>query len=160
MIRSRIGRAVPVILSVVLSAIVGGAVATSAQETPGNNPFVQILTKLDNISDRLTAEPPPPAPVTLATPALYFSEGHYMTCYVVNVGTENVEVLIEAIDTFGVVLHQDMVVVAPGYTENISLGTQGGRRCEFTFEGSATTVRASLHWLDIPTKVITSVDAR
>jgi hypothetical protein len=154
--RIRIGRVVPVTIAVVLLVIASSVVALSAKSA---NPFDQILAKLDEIIAALT--PPAPADsVTLATPALLVGSNHSGHCTLTNLGTENLEVFVRVLDESGDVTIQDTPLVEAGSTFGFGTGL-GSKRCEFTFEATATLVRAHLQVVDLSsTTAVTSVDAR
>ena len=155
--RSSIGRVVRVTIAVVLLVIASRVVALSAQAT---NPFDQVLAKLDEI---IATVAPPAGPVRLATPTVNSTLLVNFYCVIANIGTESVEVLVSMRDAFGGLADgtpQPLLVVEPGRTEGIiKTLAPGAVRCEFEFNGTATSVRANLqyHTLDDP---VASVDAR
>ncbi len=113
--RSRIGRVVPVTIVVVLVVIASSVVAVSAQ---GNNPLGEILAKLDEIIEMLTA-PPVDAEVTLASSAVLVPTTQTIGCLLVNVGTENVDGAFRVIGSLGDVIAERPVLVEPGRTGGI-----------------------------------------
>jgi hypothetical protein len=136
--RISILRAVPVTITVLL-VIIGSVGALSAE---GANPFDEVLAKLDEIIGVLTP-PPTDAEVTLASSLVSVITTQHMGCTAVNIGTENVEGVLRVIGPVGVIV-ENPVVLTPGEAGSILDTGTGLRRCEFTFVGTASSVRANL----------------
>lgn len=155
MIRSRIGRIVRVTIPVVLLVVVTSVVTLSAQGNPTLN---EILGKLDNIIGLLT--PTPPGPVTLATSALFIPPTQIAFCSVANPGTEPVLVTIRMFSLSEVpIVGPYDATVNPGATTAFSFPGADFRRCEFTFVGTAASVRGALFAMNGVDLVTTASDA-
>ena len=155
--RHRIGRVVAAGVALMLVILVSRGVALAA--APGN-PFDQVLGKLDAIIETLTpTRPVPEGEVRLATPALYATEDQSFDCVLANIGTETLTVVVHIIDLTHEV-DEVLRVIAPGATSGTRQVRTGWHRCEFTFTGSAESVRANLQLFDTATKAVASVDAR
>ena len=114
------------------------------------NPLTAILAKLDHIITLVTPPDPPtvPAAVTLSTPAVYVGVGQMVSCYASNVGTGTIaEIRIRRVNfATGAILQSasfanvaaEQSVTTPGAFDSQS------QRCEYTFEGTASMVRAAL----------------
>src|SRR5262245_59830097 len=154
--RISIRRAVPVAIAVVLLVIVGSVCAASAK----GSPFDEILAKLDEIIETL-APPPTDAQMTVATSPVLMSAILHVVCLVANVGTENVEGPLRVIGDSGIVLAEISLNLVPGNTGGITAPGPGALRCEFTFEGAASSVRANLHLRNSSDdSIIAIIDAR
>jgi hypothetical protein len=155
--RNRIGPFVSVTITVVLLVLASSVVALSAR---GNNPFDEILAKLDEIIESV-APPPTNEEVTMATPPVLMSANHEIVCLIANIGTENLEVIKRIVGADGTVLEEGPLSVPPGHTLGATEPGPGALRCEFTFEGSATSVRATLQLQDaIDSSIIAIIDAK
>ena len=139
--RSRINPVVSGTIAVVLLVLVGRGVSLSAQ---GNSPFVDILGKLDDILEMLT---PSPGPVTLSSSTVQVVIGQGVICSIANLGTESIEGRQRLIGADGVALYDFPLLVKPGFSDvngQVASSGQTLARCEFTFEGTAASVRAHL----------------
>jgi hypothetical protein len=139
--RSRINPVVSGTIAVVLLVLVGRGVSLSAQ---GNSPFVDILGKLDDILEMLT---PSPGPVTLSSSTVQVVIGQGVICSIANLGTESIEGRQRLIGADGVALYDFPLLVRPGFSDGNGQVASSGEtfvRCEFTFEGTAASVRAHL----------------
>ena len=160
MIRSRIGRVVRVIIPLVLLVIVSSVVSLSAQGSPTLN---QVVAKLDAIIGMLTPTPPVPAgPVTLTTPVMFATGQEQVACLAANVGTENKAVVIQIIGFNGDLLAGPTTVDVAPSKSGVRLYGGGlvALRCEFTFTGSASSVRANLLVENSDGGTAASADAR
>lgn len=129
-----------VTIAVAVLVIVASVAAVSAE---GGNPFDEILAKLDEIIETL-APPPANAQVTVATSPVLMSASQHVVCLVANVGTESVEGPLRVIDESGMAVAGNVVTVSPGHTAGAEASGSAALRCDFTFEGAATSVRANL----------------
>lgn len=155
--RSRIGRVVRVTLGSCLLVVVSSVVSLSAQGNPTLN---EILAKLDAIIGMLTPTPPA-GELTLTTSALLVPDTQQVRCFAVNLGTEAVQATIRLLNAQGSELHADGGAVPPGFLVNIVLPGPGFRRCEFTFVGTAPSIRANMMVRNLVDGVVTaSVEAR
>jgi hypothetical protein len=139
--RSRIGRVVSGTIAVVLLALVTRGVSLSAQ---GTSPFVEIGKKLDDIIEMLA---PSRGPVTLSSSTVQVIIGQGVSCSIANLGTENIEGRQRLIGADGVAIYDYPLLVEPGTTDGNGVVASSGEtvmRCEFTFEGTAASVRAHL----------------
>ena len=153
--RNRIGRVPSLTIAVVLLALVGG-VTLSAR---GNSPFEQVLAKLDEIIGVLT--PSPVGEVTLATPLVTGATSEDANCALANIGTETVEGRHRIFGLAGVLISDTPLSAEPGDTSFVQVPGPGYFRCEFTFVGTTTSVRANLFVSDHQTGITSvSVDAR
>jgi hypothetical protein len=155
--RISIGRDVRVTIAVVLLAIASSVVALSAKS---GSPFDEVLAKLDEIIETL-GPPPADAQVTLGTSPVLMNSIQHVVCLVANLGTESVEGLLRVISDDGTVLEESSLIVQPGHTSGAMAPGPGALRCEFTFEGAATSVRANLQFRNsADDSTIAIIDAR
>jgi hypothetical protein len=139
--RSRIGPVVSGTIAVVFLVLVSRGVSLSAQ---GQSPFLEIFEKLDDIIERLT---PPAGPVTLSSSTVQVIIGQGVACSIANLGTESIEGRQRLIGGDGVPLYDFPLHVEPGFSDGNGQVASSGEtfvRCEFTFEGTAASVRAHL----------------
>ena len=139
--RSRIGPVVSGTIAVVLLVVVSGGVSLSAQV---QNPLAVILEKLDDIIEILA---PSPGPVTLSSSTVQVVIGQGVSCSIANLGTENIEGRQRLIGGDGVAIYDFPLLVEPGTSDGNGQVASSGEtllRCEFTFEGTAASVRAHL----------------
>ena len=139
--RSRTGLVVFGTIAVVFLVLVGRDVSLSAQ---AQSPFVEILEKLDGIIEMLT---PSPGPVTLSSSTVQVFIGQGVLCNIANLGTENIEGRQRLIGWDGVAIYDFPLLVKPGFSDGHGQVASSGEtfvRCEFTFEGTAASVRAHL----------------
>lgn len=149
---SRLPRRNGILLVVVVTLMVAGG-SVFAQGGPlgaTNNPFAQLSQKLDQILSALSAEAEPQL-ITLHTGVLFKSDADTPACSFLNVGTSELDVTYE-LRRGSTVVVQGSADVNPG-TGFTALGTNapgsaGSHRCEFSFEGFADDVRASIQVLD------------
>ena len=139
--RSRIGPVVSGTIAVVLLVVVSGGVSLSAQV---QNPLAVILEKLDDIIEMLA---PSPGPVTLSSSTVAVVIGQGVSCSIANLGTESIQGRQRLIGADGVALYDFPLLVKPGFSDGNGQVASSGEtllRCEFTFEGTAASVRAHL----------------
>ena len=139
--RSRIGRVVSGTIAVVLLALVTRGVSLSAQ---GTSPFVESREKLDDIIEMLA---PSRGPVTLSSSTVQVVIGQGVSCSIANLGTENIEGRQRLIGGDGVAIYDFPLLVEPGTSDGNGQVASSGEtfvRCEFTFQGTAASVRAHL----------------
>jgi hypothetical protein len=152
--RSRIGRVVRVAIPAVLLVVVSNVVACAQ----GNNPFDQVLAKLDEIIGTLV---PPAGAVKLSTSPALVSDDQNVICGIANIGTEDVAGLVRVFGPNGAVVIETPISAEPGRTTSRFAPGPGFFRCEFTFQGTATSVRANLQVTDLASQDVTAiVDAR
>ena len=139
--RSRIGPVVSGTIAVVFLVVVSGGVSLSAQV---QNPLAVILEKLDDIIEMLA---PSPGPVTLSSSTVAVVIGQGVSCSIANLGTESIQGRQRLIGADGVALYDFPLLVKPGFSDvngEVASSGQTLARCEFTFEGTAASVRAHL----------------
>ena len=99
--------------------------------------------------------------MTLGTSPVLMNAIQHVVCLVANLGTENVKGLLRVLSDNGTVLKESALIVQPGHTSGAMAPGPGALRCEFTFEGAATSVRANLLFRSsVDDSVIAIIDAR
>jgi hypothetical protein len=84
---------------------------------------------------------------TLYTAPVWLADGELVVCAASNVGSKPVSVLMQVLGVDGALITENTVEIAPGATsfasEDPTVGN-GRRRCTFSFQGSAKSIRAGL----------------
>jgi hypothetical protein len=139
--RSPISRVVSGTIAVMLVVVVSRGVSLSAQ---GKSPFDEILEKLDGIIEMLT---PQEGPVTLSSSTVQVIIGQGVSCSIANLGTEDIDGSQRQIAEDGGEIYNFPLHVKPGHSGGVGRVAESGEtsaRCEFTFRGTAASVRAHL----------------
>ena len=118
-------------------------IAIVQAQPPASGPFAEVIAKLDAI---LALVEPAAGPVVLSTGTVLVASAESVWCLIANVGSEpltNVQGRIVEINGTTASSFNEPVI-EPGHTRGAGSGGGGFQRCEFTFEGRASDVRATM----------------
>jgi hypothetical protein len=157
------------LLSLVVVILLAVGSGTALAQGPGN-PFAKILTKLDQIISLVTPSTPQPGPITLSTGLLPARPTDLIYCTLANVGADPIPAPLTfavwsgAASLGGDIRHE--ALPAGQGTWGISspppvVGSDAQFfRCEFSFVGFASDLRATIAVIDSSGVLQGALDAR
>jgi len=112
----------------------------------------------------LSAGAAPDRRVTLTTGVLYapvLSPGAYLLCHAVNVSDTPLTATIELLNAAGAPIASNVgAVAAPGEVISTSANTHIAGYCRFSFQGAASSVRASICNVQNNSNCVSTLEAR